>query len=150
VQTADTDEDMPVVRPATVDDVQELVHFWAVAAENAHRPADDVEAATVLIERDADALLLAVEGSRIVGSVIAGWDGWRAHLYRLAVHPEVRRRGIAGLVLDAAEERLASLGARRFDAMVLDDNTDAHEFWLARGFRRQDEWGRWVKGVTRH
>ncbi|WP_405737448.1 GNAT family N-acetyltransferase [Streptomyces sp. NBC_01537] len=32
-------------------------------------------------------------------------DGWRCHLYRLAVHPGHRRQGIA--LLDAAEQRFA-------------------------------------------
>ena len=36
---------------------------------------------------------------RVVGTVIAGWDGWRAHLYRLAVAPDLRGRGIARQLL---------------------------------------------------
>jgi hypothetical protein len=29
--------------------------------------------------------------------------------------------------------------------MVLDDNDGAHAIWAASGYRRQDEWSRWVK-----
>ena len=62
-----------------------------------------------LIARDGSALLLAVHEETIVGCVIVGWDGWRAHLYRLAVHPDWRRRGLARWLLMVAEQRLPSL-----------------------------------------
>ncbi len=81
----------------------------------------------------------------MIGTVIAGWDGWRGHLYRLAVHPDHRRRGIARMLLDAAEGRLAGLGAQRSDAMVLDGNSTAHRSWQAAGYQRQEEWGRWAE-----
>ena len=76
---------------------------------------------------------------------IAGWDGWRCHLYRLAVAPNRRRRGIGGALIAAAQERFRVLGGTRADAMVLDDNDDARAIWAANGYRRQAEWSRWVK-----
>ena len=82
---------------------------------------------------------------RIVGTLVAGWDGWRCHLYRLAVAPEQRRRGVGRLLVRAAEERFTALGARRVDAMVLDSNDDAHPTWRALGYAPQREWSRWVK-----
>ncbi|WP_370028620.1 GNAT family N-acetyltransferase [Planotetraspora sp. GP83] len=60
-------------------------------------------------------------------------DGWRAHLYRLAVDPARRRQGIGSALIRAAEERLAAFGAFRADAMVLRDNERAHRAWDAAG-----------------
>lgn len=31
------------------------------------------------------------------------------------------------------------------DAMVLDGNEAAHAIWAAHGYRRQDDWSRWIK-----
>ncbi len=59
-----------------------------------------------LLERDPSALLVAELGDQLVGSVIAGWDGWRGHLYRLAVHPDRSREGVGRALLVAAESRL--------------------------------------------
>ncbi|MFD1858619.1 GNAT family N-acetyltransferase [Aeromicrobium camelliae] len=83
----------------------------------------------------------------LVGTVIAGWDGWRAHLYRLAVHPARRGHGIAQTLLDAAEHRLYRLGAPRFDAMVLEGNELGGGFWTERGYAPQEEWRRWVRAA---
>lgn len=55
--------------------------------------------------------------------------------------------GIGRALLDAAEARLRSLGAQRIDAMVLDGDDVGQELWTAAGYRRQEEWRRWVKGV---
>ena len=136
-----------MVRVGSPADVDALLDLWLVAAENASRPSDGRSAVLALLQRDPEALLVAEEGGRLVGSVVAGWDGWRAHLYRLAVHPDQRRRGIGQALLEAAEARLASLGALRFDAMVLDENQLGHRVWQAAGYRRQGDWGRWVKPV---
>lgn len=134
-----------VVRPARLDDVDAVLELWRTAAENDSRPADSRAAVITLLERDPAALLVAVSDDELVGSLIAGWDGWRSHLYRLAVRPEHRRHGVGRALLVAAEARLAALGARRFDAMVLDANELGQRLWLAAGYRRQEEWGRWVK-----
>ncbi|RLV54753.1 GNAT family N-acetyltransferase [Aeromicrobium phragmitis] len=133
------------VRTARTDDIDEIIALWEVAAENAARPVDSRAGVLRLLERDPDALLLAELDGVIVGTVIAGWDGWRAHLYRLAVHPARRGDGIARTLVDAAERRLHVLGAQRFDAMVLDDNTLGTAFWSARGYSPQAEWRRWVR-----
>lgn len=138
-----------LIRPAVVTDVPGVVAFWAVAGENDDRPTDSEAAVVGLVERDPDALLLALDGDVLVGTVVAGWDGWRAHLYRLAVLPSRRGQGVASALLDAAEERLVALGAGRLDAMVLDGNDLGQAVWQARGFTRQERWGRWVKPVVR-
>jgi ribosomal protein S18 acetylase RimI-like enzyme len=89
-----------------------------------------------------------VDDGVLVGTVIAGWDGWRCHLYRLAVSPTHRGQGIGRLLVDAAEQRLRELGGNRIDAMVLVDNRPAHEFWRACGYVAQPEWSRWIKPIA--
>lgn len=135
------------LRPATLHDIPEVLAFWKRAAEDSHRPADSALALERLIERDHSALLLAEVDGRVVGSVIAGWDGWRCHLYRLAVDPGSRRQGIGSALVARAEERFAAFGGSRADAMVLDGNDSAHAAWAAAGYARQPEWSRWVKGL---
>ena len=136
-------------RPAVVDDVADILALWQVAAENDSRPSDDATKVLALIERDPDVLELAVIDGRIVGSLISGWDGWRAHLYRLAVHPDERRHGIGRTLLGRAERRLTALGATRIDAMVLQHNDLGKRIWTAEGYTEQDEWRRWVLPIAK-
>jgi ribosomal protein S18 acetylase RimI-like enzyme len=132
-------------RLAAAGDVAAVLAFWGVAAEDSGRPADTPDALARLIQRDAEALTLVMDGDAIVGTLVAGWDGWRCHIYRLAVHPDYRQRGIARELLTRAEQRLASLGGSRADAMVLDANDSAHPVWERSGYTRQPDWSRWIK-----
>ena len=137
---------MPVrLRLATADDAEALLELWQVAAENDSRPVDTAAAVEALLARDAQACTVAELDGRVVGSLTSGWDGWRAHLYRLAVHPDARRQGIGALLLTDAEQRLRALGATRIDAMVLDTNDLGQTIWHAAGYTPQDNWTRWVK-----
>ncbi|QCC78818.1 GNAT family N-acetyltransferase [Nocardioides daphniae] len=138
---------MPQIRAARVEDIEEVVELWTRAGENRGRPADRPDLVRLLIERDPEALLLAVDDGVVVGSVIAGWDGWRASLYRLAVAPEHRRRGTARLLVGRAEARLKAFGASRIHAMVLEENQDGHGLWQALGYTPQPDWRRWVKAT---
>lgn len=137
----------PRVRAATPADVDALLALWEVAAENDARPTDSRAAVEALLAHDPEACLVVELDGRLVGSVVAGWDGWRAHLYRLAVHPDARRRGLATLLLAAAEERLVALGATRLDAMVLQGNELGQSVWRAHGYAPQPQWRRWVRPV---
>jgi len=110
------------LRTASTADIPSVLAFWQQAAEDAHRPPDSQAALQRLLDRDPEALILAEADGQLVGSVIAGWDGWRCHLYRLAVTPERRRQGIGSALLNQAEERLRTLGGAREDAMVLQEN----------------------------
>jgi ribosomal protein S18 acetylase RimI-like enzyme len=132
------------LRGARPDEADAVLAFWETAAEG-KSVSDDRAGVLGLIERDPDALLLALDGDRIVGTVIAGFDGWRCHLYRLAVASDRRREGIGARLIAAAERRFARFGGRRADAMVLERNTTAHHTWSAAGYEREDHWRRWIK-----
>ena len=129
---------------AEVSDAGRVLEFWRRAAEGVSI-SDDEEGVARLVTRDPRALLLAERKGELVGTLIAGFDGWRCHLYRLAVAPEHRRQGVSTALLAAAEKRFAELGGRRGDAMVLDGNELAHQAWRAAGYHREARWSRWVK-----
>ncbi|MFJ3905579.1 GNAT family N-acetyltransferase [Streptomyces sp. NPDC090025] len=132
------------IRAAAAADIEAVLAFWRDAAEGTSI-SDDPAGVARLLDRDPGALLLAERADALVGTVIAGFDGWRCHLYRLAVHPGHRRLGIGGALLDAAEERFVGLGGRRADAMVLDANERGRSAWRAAAYHQEDQWSRWVK-----
>jgi ribosomal protein S18 acetylase RimI-like enzyme len=107
--------------------------------------SDTHEGLLRLLAVDPHGLLLAESGGSVIGSLIASWDGWRASFYRLAVHPDWRRRGIATALLRDGEHHLEALGALRLTAIVADDDPGALDFWRASGYRRQQHRVRYVR-----
>lgn len=133
---------MPTVRAAVTADLPAVVALWEHAAGPSRHPGGTGEASR-LLACDPEALLVAVEDDAIVGTLIVGWDGWRAHLYRLCVTASARRRGIAAALVDAAGRRATALGAPRLDAMVHEGNAGAIGFWSAAGFTVEGDDRRW-------
>ena len=131
-------------RTATAADIDAILEFWRSSAEDTDRN-DDRPSLEQLLRRDPEALLLAVANDEIIGSVIAGWDGWRCHLYRVAVRPDWRRQGVVRELVASAEQRFRDAGGRRADAMVLEGNELGQVAWRALGYAPQPQWRRWVK-----
>jgi ribosomal protein S18 acetylase RimI-like enzyme len=137
----------PAIRPATAADIAGVLGLWAQArSANASTP-DTPRSLAALLSAAPGALLVAehADEDRIVGALIAGWDGWRGNMYRLAVHPECRRRGIARALVDAGERHLRSKGARRITALVAHEELEAVGFWTQAGYARDTTIARFVK-----
>jgi ribosomal protein S18 acetylase RimI-like enzyme len=137
---------MPVtIRSAHAGDGPGVLALWRDAeVEPSH--TDDAESVAQLIAHDPGALIVAESAARIVGSVVAGWDGWRGSIYRLAVAPSHRRRGLGRRLLAEAERRLAGAGAVRMQAIVVESDAQATAFWRSTGWERQVDRSRFVRG----
>lgn len=81
-----------------------------------------------------DLFLVAVERAQLLGTIMAGYDGHRGWLYKLCVDPDARGRGIARMLVRAAEARLADLGCIKVNIQVRDTNVAAAAFWAHLGF----------------
>jgi ribosomal protein S18 acetylase RimI-like enzyme len=115
-------------RFASRADIGPVLALWRAAG--AHPTVtDDALALEVLIARDPGGLLIAEHGEEIVGSLIAGWNGWRGSLYRLAVSPKAQRQGVATELVRRAIDELQRRGARRIDAFVVTADEQALQFW---------------------
>jgi ribosomal protein S18 acetylase RimI-like enzyme len=136
----------PLLRAGTAADIDDVLALWK-RAETGPSTTESAADLRWLLERDADALLLADDEGRVVGSLIAGWDGWRGTFYRLAVDSAHRRRGLATRMVGAGEERLRALGAKRLNAIVESEEADAMAFWAAAGYELQAARSRFVKNI---
>ena len=130
---------MIALRPAVTDDIAAVLAFWADATAEPSS-TDDSAGLESLLAHSPGALILAVDEGAIVGSVIAGWDGWRGTVYRLAVAPALRRQGIATRLVDEAERQLRAHGVRRMHLIVSRaGGAAAEDFWMSAGYEPTDQ-----------
>lgn len=78
---------------------------------------------------------VAVLDARVVGTVMAGYDGHRGWMYSLAVDTAYRRHGIARRLVAHAEAALTALGCPRVNLQVLSAKEDIRAFYEALGYR---------------
>ncbi|MGO8824113.1 MAG: GNAT family N-acetyltransferase [Acidimicrobiales bacterium] len=132
------------IRAAVEGDIPAVLDLWREAA--APTSTDSSDALRRLLERDPGSLVVAESSGRIVGSVIAGWDGWRGSVYRLAVAPAHRRCGLGGRLLREAQRRLTALGAQRLHAIVVGSDARAVAFWESTDWEQQSGQLRYTTG----
>ena len=151
-----------VVRPARRSEIPAVLALWH-EADAVPSISDDPASLRRLLDTSQDALLVAETadnpepggpepdgpgaGGRLVGTIVAGWDGWRGNLYRLAVLQTARRRGIALRLVAEAERRLAEKGAIRLSALVMSEHDPAVALWLAAGYAHDLRVGRFVRSL---
>ena len=126
-----------MIRTGLQTEIDAILDLWSEAGLGI-RPGDAPGSLESLLAHDPESLLVAEEEDRVVGTLIAAWDGWRAGLYRLCVHPDFRRRRIATALVHAGEQRLAAKGATRIIAAVGRENSAATRFWKSVGYDVQD------------
>jgi ribosomal protein S18 acetylase RimI-like enzyme len=116
------------IRDARTDEVGAILALWQ-ATGSGPSITDTPEHLRMFTETSPDLFLVAEAGHQLVGSIIGGWDNWRGHIYRLAVHPEFRRRGLARALTDEIERRLRARGARRIYALAATKQEMGVKFW---------------------
>jgi ribosomal protein S18 acetylase RimI-like enzyme len=82
--------------------------------------------------------LLALEDGRVVGSVMAGYDGHRGWLYRVAVAKTHRHRGVGAALIHEAEQLLWALGCVKINLQVRGTNQGVTAFYQSLGYVVED------------
>ena len=86
--------------------------------------------------------LVALNGDRVIGSIIAGYDGHRGWLYAVAVLNAYRRQGIGTALVRGAEDRLRSMGCSKTNLQVRASDATVVDFYKQPGYdRRAHEYG---------
>ena len=128
------------VRPVTLDDYENMYDLWNSTEQTrrALNPVDDSrEGIARYLKRNPTTCLLACSGNdpqTVLGVILAGHDGRRAIVHHLCVHPDCRRMGIAGLLLQKAEDALRAEGISKVFGLIFRDNDEANAFWEAQGY----------------
>jgi len=76
--------------------------------------------------------------ARIVGSVMAGYEGHRGWINYLAVDPRLRRGGLGRELMRHVEEKLVALGCPKINLQVRGTNSDVLAFYESLGYRLDD------------
>ena len=139
----------PVLREAGAGDVAGVLSLWeAVGAESL--VARGRAALAALVTDRPGSLVVADAGGRLVGAVIAAYDGWSATLYGLAVDPGWQHRGTAALLVGEAERRLVAQGATSVTAEPVGRTPEQAGLWEPLGYLPDDvgtRYGRQLGGA---
>jgi N-acetylglutamate synthase-like GNAT family acetyltransferase len=122
-----------LIRDFQLTDRDEIVEILKLNNQYGFPEVDGPEAMKRVKACSAAVFLVCEIDGRVVGVVRGNYDGSRAIVHQLSVHPAYQRRGIGTALVKEIVKRFKRMGAPTVSATVTDQSLP---FWQKVGFRK--------------
>lgn len=102
-------------------------------------PVDNERSLEKKIKMDQDSIILALDDNQIVGTQIVVLD-YFPFLFRLAVHPDYRKRGIGTMLMKKGEEVIKSKGFNHVNILVAAEENELQEIYERLGYEKGNKY----------
>jgi ribosomal protein S18 acetylase RimI-like enzyme len=132
--------DQTTIRPFHIDDYDAVVALWRLTGLP-FKPLGRDRRNRIEIEiKGRQCIFLVAEfKGQIIGTILANHEGRKGWINRLAVHPDHQRRGLAGHLLSAAENRLAEAGIEIIACLIEQESASSMTFFEQAGYTRHPD-----------
>ena len=137
MRTSRWERDFEVRRYAEADR-DGVAALWTEVFGYEGRHNDPLVSIGLKMAHDPDLLLVAVEESRVIGTVMGGYDGHRGWVYSVAVDERDRHRGVGSVLMSEIEHTLRALGCLKVNLQIVGSNSGVVEFYRRLGFSVED------------
>ena len=122
-----------LIRDFQLTDSDKIVEILKLNNQYGFPEVDGPEAMKRVKECSATVFLVCEIDGRVVGVVRGNYDGSRAIVHQLSVHPAYQRRGIGTALVKEIVDRFQRMGAPTVSATVTERSLP---FWQKVGFRK--------------
>lgn len=125
------------IRGYQIEDQGEVVALWEACGitRSWNNPVKDIERK---LKVQGEWFLVGEVEGKLVGSVMAGYDGHRGWVNYLAVHPEYQRRGYARALMAEVERLFYDFGVPKINLQIRSKNAGVIAFYKAIGYGVDD------------
>jgi len=128
------------IRKMKKEDYGELIELWERAGLDYKQCGrDSKEHILKELKANPDLFLVAEQDGKIVGSVLATYDGRKGWLNRVAVDPEFQGKGLGKKLCLKAERVLRKRGCMIFAMQVHDSNKRSKEMAKGLGYEERKD-----------
>lgn len=112
----------------------QVIALWETAFgyESAHNHPAAAIGKKIAI--DDGLFFIALIKQKVVGSIMAGYDGHRGWIYAVAVHPNHRKQGIGSQMVTHAEGALTARGCMKINLQIAEGNEAVSAFYASLGY----------------
>ncbi|MHC4722321.1 MAG: GNAT family acetyltransferase [Planctomycetota bacterium] len=125
------------IRPYQDGDEKDVIQLWhncnLVVPWN--DPKLDIERK---LKVNPDLFLVGLIESKLIATIMGGYEGHRGWINYLAVSPQIRRKGVGRKMVEEVEVKLCKLGCPKINVQIRSSNQDVIEFYGKVGFSVDD------------
>jgi ribosomal protein S18 acetylase RimI-like enzyme len=125
------------IRPYQDGDEKDVIQLWhncnLVVPWN--DPKLDIERK---LKVNPDLFLVGLIESKLIATIMGGYEGHRGWINYLAVSPQIRRKGVGRKMVEEVEVKLCKLGCPKINVQIRSSNRDVIEFYGKIGFSVDD------------
>jgi N-acetylglutamate synthase len=136
------------VRAMTIADYEAVLRLWQQTEGVGLNESDEREPMKSFLGRNPGLSRVALDGNKIVGAVLCGYDGRRGYLHHLAVANTHRKRGLGKALVAGCLADLAKLGIPKCNIFLFADNVEGEAFWKHNGWVKRTELRLMQKNTT--
>jgi ribosomal protein S18 acetylase RimI-like enzyme len=126
------------IREFKTADEEDVISIWEQVLPNDrphNRPAKVIRDK---VRAQDNLFFVAEEAQRVIGTIIAGYDGHRGWLYSVAVHPDAHGTGAGKNLVDHALDALKARGCTKVNLQIRANNSQVVQFYERLGFTLED------------
>ena len=129
------------IRKMDIMDYSEIINLWKNTPGIGLSGSDDSKKSIKkFLDRNPDTCFIAeLKNGEIIGTIMAGNDGRRGHIYHLMVKNEYRKNGIGNKLLEKAENSLKKEGVKKIFLVVFKNNKTGNKFWGNNGYKTRKD-----------
>lgn len=126
---------MHKIRLMNIADYKEVINLWENTEGVGLSGKDDSKKSIkTFLEKNQNLCFVAEIDKKIIGTIMAGHDGRRGHIYHLMVKEEYRKNGIGKKLLEKTEKELKKEGIRKIFLVAFKSNKSGNNFWDNNGY----------------
>jgi ribosomal protein S18 acetylase RimI-like enzyme len=128
------------IKTMVIENYNEIVNLWKNTDGVGLNENDDSEKSIkIFLEKNPDTCFVAEYNNEIIGTIMAGNDGRRGHIYHLMVKPEHRKNGLGKKLLEKTERALKKEGVRKIFLVAFKKNKTGNIFWENNGYEIRND-----------
>jgi ribosomal protein S18 acetylase RimI-like enzyme len=124
------------IKAMVIENYNEIINLWKNTEGVGLSGNDDSKKSIkIFLEKNPNTCFVVENNNEIIGTIMAGNDGRRGHIYHLMVKPEHRKNGLGKKLLVKTEKALKKEGIRKIFLVAFKKNKTGNVFWDSNGYK---------------